>query len=157
MALANQVRLLGNLGSDPEVRNTPGGTAVCNFRMATNEKYKDSKGKVQERTEWHRIVVWASAAVNAGEYLKKGSKVLLEGALRTREWEDKKKDEDGNPIKRYTTEIHVGNGGIQFLDRAPGKTNQGARPDNKEMQDELENLTDDDQISAGIGGEDVPF
>lgn len=162
MASSNSVRLLGNLGSAPELRKTPRGVDVCNFRMATNERYKDSSGKAQERTEWHRIVVWGAAAVNAQKYLTTGARILVEGALRTREWEDKKlKDENGKPIQRYTTEVHVGNGGLTFLDRKV----QGNRPSNQEMADEFETLSDDDVPSqtveesneAPISDVDVPF
>ncbi|MFQ5676074.1 MAG: single-stranded DNA-binding protein [bacterium] len=95
----NKVILIGNLGQDPELKYTPSGAAVTNFNVATNEVWKDNDGNKQERTEWHRIVLWRKLAEIAGEYLKKGSKVYLEGRLQTRSWEDK----DG--VKRYTTEV----------------------------------------------------
>ena len=95
----NKVILIGNLGQDPELRYTPGGAAVTNFSVATNEVWKDNDGNKQERTEWHRVVLWRKLAEIAGEYLKKGSKVYIEGRLQTRSWEDK----DGS--KRYTTEV----------------------------------------------------
>lgn len=95
----NKVILIGNLGSDPELRFTGSGKAVANFRMATNEKWKDKDGKPQERVEWHSIVVWEKPAEIIQKYCKKGSKLYVEGRLQTRSWDDK----DGN--KRYTTEV----------------------------------------------------
>ena len=95
----NKVILVGNLGSDPEIRYTGSGTAVCNFSVATTESYKDREGNQVENTEWHRIVAWARLAEICGEYLKKGRQVYIEGQLQTRQWEDK----DGNT--KYTTEI----------------------------------------------------
>ena len=108
MASLNRVLLIGNLGADPEVRYTQGGSAVANFRIATTEVWNDrGSGERNERTEWHRIVVWGKQAENCGEYLKKGRTVFVEGRIQTREWQDK----DGN--KRYTTEIVANN--VQFL------------------------------------------
>ena len=97
----NKVILVGNLGSDPELRNTSGGTSVCEFRLATNESWKGKDGQTQDRTEWHRIVVWGRLGENCGKYLSKGRPVYLEGRLQTRSWEDK----EGN--KRYTTEVRA--------------------------------------------------
>ncbi|MCH8955371.1 single-stranded DNA-binding protein [candidate division KSB1 bacterium] len=99
----NKVILIGNLGSDPELKYTPSGAAVTNFNVATNEVWNDKDGNKQERTEWHRVVLWRKLAEIAGEYLKKGSKIYLEGRLQTRSWEDK----DG--VKRYTTEVVADN------------------------------------------------
>ncbi len=95
----NKVILIGNSGADPELRYTPGGTAVSNFSIATNESWTDSSGERQERTEWHRIVVWGRLAEICNQYLRKGSKVYIEGKLQTRSWEG----QDG--LKRYTTEV----------------------------------------------------
>lgn len=95
----NKVILIGNLGRDPEVRYTGNGTAVANFTLATNERWRDRNGERQERTEWHRIVAWARLAEICAEYLRKGQQIYIEGRIQTREWEDR----DGN--KRYTTEI----------------------------------------------------
>ncbi|HWV38756.1 MAG TPA: single-stranded DNA-binding protein [Vulgatibacter sp.] len=100
MASVNKVILIGNLGADPEMRYTPGGQAVANFRMATTDSWADkSSGQRQERTEWHRVVAWGKLAELCGEYLKKGRQCYVEGRLQTREWQDK----EGQ--KRYTTEI----------------------------------------------------
>jgi single-strand DNA-binding protein len=102
MASVNKVILIGNLGRDPEVRYTPNGSAVCNLGLATtrNWKSKDS-GERQEETEWHRVVLFDRLAEIAGEYLKKGRPVYIEGRLRTRKWTDK----DG--VEKYTTEIYA--------------------------------------------------
>lgn len=101
MASVNKVILLGNLGRDPEVRFTQGGTPVANFTMATTDRWSDPSGEKKEKTEWHRIVVWGKQAEIAGEYLRKGRPVFVEGSLQTREWTDR----DGN--KRYTTEVRA--------------------------------------------------
>ncbi len=95
----NKVILIGNSGADPELRYTPGGTAVSNFSIATNESWTDSSGEKQERTEWHRIVVWGRLAEICNQYMRKGSKVYIEGKLQTSSWEG----QDG--VKRYTTEV----------------------------------------------------
>ena len=98
MKSLNKVQIIGNLGKDPEVKYTASGTAVANFSIATNERFKDKAGEWQDRTEWHNIVVWQKLAEIAGEYLKKGGKVYVEGRLQTRSWE-----KDGQT--KYTTEI----------------------------------------------------
>ena len=108
----NKVMLIGHLGSDPELRYTQGGAAVANFNLATNERWTDKNGQNQEKTEWHRIVVWGKQAENCEKYLKKGRQVFIEGRLQTRDWEDK----DGN--KRYTTEIKADS--VQFLSGTTG-------------------------------------
>ena len=95
----NKVLLIGHLGKDPELRYTSGGTAVANFSLATNEGYKDDAGNWQDKTEWHSIVAWKKNAEIAGEYLKKGARVYIEGKNQTRSYDDK----DGN--KRYMHEI----------------------------------------------------
>ncbi len=107
MASVNKVILVGNLGRDPELRYIPSGQAVANFTLATNERWRDKEGNNQERTEWHRIVVWGKSAENCAQFLQKGRSVYVEGRLQTREWEDK----DGN--KRQTTETIAQT--VQFL------------------------------------------
>lgn len=99
MASLNRALLIGNLGKDPEVRFMPNGDAVCNFSIATTESYKDKNGDKQEKTEWLNITMYRKLAEIAGQYLKKGSQVYLEGKITTRKWKDK----EGND--RYTTEI----------------------------------------------------
>jgi single-strand DNA-binding protein len=99
----NKVILIGNLGADPETRAMPSGTQVANLRVATSESWRDKQsGEQQERTEWHRVALFGRLAEIAGEYLRKGSQVYIEGSLRTRKWQDKQGNE------RYSTEI-VGN------------------------------------------------
>lgn len=116
----NKVIIVGNLGSDPEVRYLPSGVPVANLSVATSESWKDkTSGQLQTRTEWHRICYFNRLAEIAGEYLKKGSKVYVEGSLRTRKWEDK------NGIERYTTEIMGSE--LQMLDSKGGAP--GGAPD----------------------------
>jgi single-strand DNA-binding protein len=113
----NKVILIGNLGADPEVRFTPGGQAVANFRIATSESWQDKNGQKQERTEWHRIVVWGKLAELCGEYLKKGRQCYIEGRLQTREWTDKENK------KNYTTEVVANT--VQFLGSRDGASAGG--------------------------------
>jgi single-strand DNA-binding protein len=103
----NKAILVGNLGSDPEMRYTPSGQGVCEFRVATNESWNDKNGQRQERTEWHRIVVWGKRAEVCSKYLAKGRSVYVEGRIQTRTYDDK----EGN--KRYITEIVAQD--VQFL------------------------------------------
>jgi len=127
----NKVMLIGRTGKDVELRYTQGGTAVANFSLATNEKYKDNAGEYQEKTEWHNIVVWGKLAEIAGEYLKKGSKAYFEGKLQTRKWDDK----DGNT--RYSTEVVAQDmimlGGDAPQD-APSKQSDAPKPQAEEPE-----------------------
>jgi len=142
MASVNKVILVGNLGRDPELRYTQGGSAVANFTLATNERWRDKDGNNQERTEWHRIVVWGRSAENCAQYLQKGSPVFVEGRLQTRDWEDK----EGN--KRSTTEINAMS--VQFLGgRGSGGGGGGRGPASGDP-----GPGDADQ---GPPGDDVPF
>ena len=104
----NKVILIGNLGSDPEVKYLPSGIPLANFSLATSESWTDKEGVRQERTEWHRLVLWRKLAEIASQYLKKGSKIYVEGKLQTRSWDDQ------NGQKRYMTEIVVND--LQMLD-----------------------------------------
>lgn len=97
----NKVILVGNLGNDPEVRYMPNGNAVANLSLATSESWKDQQGQVQERTEWHRLTMYKRLAEIAGEYLKQGSQIYVEGKLQTRKWQDQQGQD------KYTTEIIV--------------------------------------------------
>ena len=123
MASINKVILIGNLGADPETRYMPGGDAVCTLRLATTDKWKDkASGEKKELTEWHRVVFYRKLAEIAGQYLKKGSTVYIEGRIRTRKWTDKEGQE------RYTTEIEANEmqmlGGRQSSDSAPSEKPQ---------------------------------
>ncbi len=120
MSSVNKAIIIGRLGADPEVRYTPGGQNVANFRVATNEAWTDKNGQRQERTEWHRIVVWGRQADLCKEYLRKGRTVYVEGRLQTREWDDR----DGN--KRYVTEIVAQS--VRFLDGGSGGRAAGGGP-----------------------------
>jgi len=109
----NKVILIGNLGADPETRHTAGGSAVTNLSLATSESWRDKQsGDMQEKTEWHRVVMFSKLAEIAGEYLRKGSKVYIEGRLQTRKWQDR----DGND--RWTTEVVAND--MQMLDGRGG-------------------------------------
>ena len=115
----NRCEFIGNLGSDPEVRHTQSNQAVCNFRIACNEKWNDKDGNPQERTEWVRVVCWGKLAENCGKYLVKGRQVFVEGKMQTREWVDKEQN------KRWTTEIIAF--GVQFLGSNDGQSGGGQR------------------------------
>jgi len=116
----NKVILIGNLGADPETRAMPSGTTVANLRIATSESWRDKQtGEQQERTEWHRVALFGRLAEVAGEYLRKGSQVYIEGSLRTRKWQDKQGNE------RYSTEI-VGNDLQMLGGRGGGGATMGA-------------------------------
>jgi single-strand DNA-binding protein len=111
----NKAIIIGRLGREPEMRRTPGGDAVTTLNIATTERFNDKNGNRQEKTEWHNVVLWKKNAENAGQYLKKGSSVYIEGKLETRSWDD-------NGTTRYRTEIkgHV----MQFLDSRGGGDGQ---------------------------------
>ena len=114
----NKVILIGNLGADPEVRYMPSGSSVANISLATNDSWKDKQtGELQERTEWHKVCLFDKLAQIAGEYLKKGSKIYIEGSIRTRKWQD----QSGND--RYTTEIVANT--MQMLDSKEIKSKSG--------------------------------
>lgn len=120
MAGVNKVILVGNLGADPEMRYTADGTAVCNFRIATTEKFTDRQGNRQERTEWHRVVVWRKLAEICGQYLSKGKQVYIEGKIRNETWE-----KDG--VKQYSYKIEADT--MQMLGGlGPGNRVQEAEP-----------------------------
>ncbi len=120
MASVNKVILVGNLGRDPELRYTQGGQAVANFSVATSENFNNREGQRQERTEWHRIVVWGKTAENCAQYLSKGRSVYIEGRLQTREWEDR----EGQ--KQRTTEVVAQT--VQFLGGPRGSGGGGGAP-----------------------------
>lgn len=127
----NKVILVGNLGQDPELRHMPSGGAVTNISLATSESWKDKQtGEQKEKTEWHRVVFMGKLAEVAGEYLKKGSQVYVEGKLQTRKWQDQSGQE------RYTTEVMVDsfNGVMQMLGGKPEGGNQQSRQRNQTAQ-----------------------
>lgn len=145
----NKVILIGRLGGDPEVRYTTNGGAVANFNLATNESWTDKNGQKQERTEWHRVVIWGKMAELCGQYLSKGRQAYVEGRLQTREWNDK----EGN--KRYTTEIVAQS--IQFLGGSSERgTTVGAGNDFAPSTG-LDSSLSSEPVSGGMGDEEVPF
>jgi single-strand DNA-binding protein len=152
----NKVILIGNLGKDPEVRYTPNGTAVASFSLATNERYKDKEGNWQDRTEWHKIVAWQRLAEIAGEYLKKGRTVYIEGRLQTRSWDDK---ESGQ--KKYSTEI-VANDLVLLGGQGQGQGGGGGHFDEdaapaRSRSASASHASHDDAGSQGITDDDIPF
>jgi single-strand DNA-binding protein len=143
MGSVNKVILVGNLGRDAELRYTPGGAAVATLNMATTEVWNDKQGQKQEKTEWHRVILWGKQAESLQEYLTKGKQIYVEGRLQTRQWDDK----DGN--KRYTTEIKAdritllgggGGGRSGGMDRSASTSHAGGGIDEPPM----EPITDDD-------------
>ena len=152
MAGVNKVILVGHLGKDPEVRYSPGGSAVANFSLATSEQFKDRDGNKQERTEWHRVVFFGRQAEIAGEYLRKGRMAYVEGRLQTRKWTDK----DGQ--ERYTTEIvgdrlqllGGGGGGAGAEDRSSYEFDQSTTPASTRAGKSSEPMSDDFE-------DDIPF
>ena len=139
----NKVILVGNLGQDPEIKYTAGGAAVTTLSLATSESWKDKDtGTDQEKTEWHRVVLWRRLAEIAGEYLKKGSKVYIEGQLQTRKWE-----QDGQT--RYTTEV-IGRD-MQFLD------SRGNSSSNSSYENSSQDMGSQDLPDSGITDDDIPF
>lgn len=152
----NKVILLGNLGKDPEVKYTPQGTPVAKLTVATNYRYKDKNEQWQDQTEWHNVVLWQRLAEIAGEYLKKGNKVYIEGRLQTRSWEDKQTNQ-----KRYMTEI-VANDLVLLGGRGEGGGESGgssrsAASGNNNFD---QRTPEHEPVAAGsspISDEDIPF
>ena len=147
MAGVNKVILVGNLGSDPEVRTIESGAKVANFSIATSERFKDKNGNPVERTEWHNIVLWRGLAEIAEKYLKKGSQVFIEGKLRTRSWDD----QNGN--KRYTTEVLGDN--MTLLGRPDG----GSSSSNSASSSPTQNQVNEPQGGSSLDDidDDLPF
>lgn len=154
MSSVNKVILIGNLGADPELRSTSSGTAVCELRVATNESWRDKQGTMQQRTEWHRVVVWGRQAESVSKYLSKGRSVYVEGRLQTREWTDR----EGQ--RRFTTEIIASN--VVFLQDGRG-SGGGGRFDGPPPSDESSfGPPSDSSGGFGEGGGDfddgdIPF
>jgi single-strand DNA-binding protein len=156
MRSVNKVILIGNLGSDPELRRTQSGQAVATFRLATNESWADRDGNRQERTEWHRIVAWARLAEIVDQYMKKGRQVFVEGRIQTRQWQDQQGQ------TRYTTEIvaqnimMLGSRGDADADAGAGRGAAAAARTTEPVQE----APPYDDEPAPIGGEedsDLPF
>ena len=138
--MLNKVQLIGNVGHDLELRTTPGGKVLTSFSLATNQRYRDRDGERQTRTDWHRVVFWGAAAVNAGKILGTGSLVYVEGRLQTRSWEDKASGE-----KRYRTEVV----GLRWQVLGPRRNGSG-------VEDEPEGGTEAEAVE-GPEDDDIPF
>lgn len=139
----NKVIIIGNLGSDPEIRYTTNGAAVATMSVATSRRWKDKDGNVQDETEWHRVIVWAQSAEYCGKYLFKGSKIFVEGRLQTRKWQD----QGGND--RWTTEIIANI--VQNL--SPNNVDGNSKTDRSESGEQQYGS----YASSGTGDEKVPF
>jgi len=135
MADVNKQTIIGNLGADPELRYTPGGVAVANLNVATNESWTNKDGEKVQRTEWHRVIVWGKQAENCKNYLVKGAKVHIEGPLKTRVWEDRE------GVKHFTKELHARE--INFLSALTTAASK-ASSSNSQQQDLFDS-------------EDIPF
>jgi len=147
----NKVILLGNVGKDPEIRSTTGGTLVANLSLATSERYKDKSGEWQERTEWHNLVSYARGAEILRDYVKKGSKLYVEGRIATRSWDDK---DTGK--KAYRTEIVVND--ISLLSTTDGSHGrQASNERDSQSRTKRENNVPEDYGDLGITDSDVPF
>jgi single-strand DNA-binding protein len=139
--MVNKAIIIGNLGSDPELSYTPNGIASCKFSVATSESWKDRNGQKQERAEWHKIQVWKTSAENCNKYLKKGSKVYIEGKIQTDSWEDK----EGS--RKYFTVIVAST--VQFLSTAPAE-----KLDEQTMQEKFPGASKPD---TNFTADDIPF
>ena len=140
----NKVILLGRLGQDPELKYTPSGAAVCNFSLATTESWTDkNSGQKQERTEWHRVVVWGKLAELCNQYLSKGRQAFVEGRLQTRSWDDQ------NGQKKYITEINATT--VQFIG---GQTTQSSSPSASSNEQASDYNVETD---ANFASDDIPF
>jgi len=151
----NRVQLIGNLGKDPEIKYTPQGTAVAKITIATNERFKDKSGEWQDRTEWHNVVLWQRLAEIAGEYLKKGGKVYIEGRLQTRSWDDKTSGQ-----KKYMTEV-VASDLILLGGRGEGGASSGGGDfsSSRSSGNNFDQRTPEPEPAASgpITDEDIPF
>ena len=144
----NKVMLIGNLTRDPELRTTPSGDSVASFSLATNFTWKDKDGNKQEKAEFHNIVAWRKLAEIIGQYLKKGSKIYIEGRLQTRTWED----QNNNNLKRYRTEIIADN--MIMLDSKGSQSDYPAADNNSNQATEKQSTA---PAEEEINVEDIPF
>lgn len=145
----NKVIILGRLGQDPEVRYAPSGTAFANLTVATSEQWRDKQtGEQKEQTEWHRVVVSGKLAEIAGEYLRKGSEVYLEGKLRTRKWTDQ------SGVEKYTTEVLVGVGGVMQMLGSKQDSNRQTAPQQGSQQQSASSTNNAPPMDFD---DDVPF
>lgn len=145
----NKMILLGNLGKDPEVRYTQNGGAIANLTIATSESWRDKQsGEQKEKTEWHRVVLFGKLAEVAGEYLRKGAQVYIEGKLTTRKWEDQA------GVERYTTEIHVNVGGVMQM---IGSKQEASQSGNQQSAPKQQNKPQPSNEPPMDFDDDIPF
>jgi single-strand DNA-binding protein len=144
MGSVNKVILVGNLGRDAELRYTPGGAAVATLNLATTETWNDKEGQRQEKTEWHRVILWGKQAETLNQYLQKGKQIYVEGRLQTRQWDDK----DGN--KRYTTEVRGDR--VVLLSSGSGGGQRGGGG----MRSEMPHGEPSD-VAPELSEDDIPF
>jgi single-strand DNA-binding protein len=149
MGSVNKAIIVGNLGRDAELRYTPGGVAVATLNVATTESWKDKGGQRQEKTEWHRIVLWGKPAESLSEYLVKGKQIYIEGRIETRQWEDK----DGN--KRYTTEIRADK--VTLLSGGPGGNRSRGGNTSESAEDGHDGSGNGGGNGAHVDEDDIPF
>ena len=149
MASVNKVILIGNLGRDIELRYTSGGTAVATLNMATTDFWNDKSGQRQEKTEWHRVVLWGKTAESLAEYLLKGRQIYVEGRLQTRQWDDK----DGN--KRYTTEVRADR--VVLLGGRGGGASDGGGPRNDGNDVTQDQRQPEPSEPVELTEDDIPF
>jgi len=143
----NKVMIIGRLGADPEMKTLSSGNSLTTFSLATSENWKDKDGQKQEKTEWHRIVVWGKLAEICGKFLAKGREAYIEGKLQTRSWEDQQGQ------KRYTTEIVAAN--VQFLGGGQAQANSGYEAQNKGPQDPFSDFAPEPDFNSN--GDEIPF
>jgi len=145
MSGVNKVIIVGHLGADPELKYTASGQAVARFNVATSENWTDKNGQKQERTEWHRMVVWGKLGEVCGKHLAKGRQVYVEGRLQTRQWEDQQGQ------KRYTTEVVAGT--VQFL--GPAKGQSADRDHSSQASGQSQEFDQEPAFEAG--NDEIPF
>ncbi len=145
----NKAIIIGNLGKDPEVRYTQNGGAIANLTIATSESWRDKQsGEQKEKTEWHRVVLFGKLAEVAGEYLRKGSQVYIEGKLTTRKWEDQA------GVERYTTEIHVNVGGVMQMIGSKQEASQSGKQQSPPKQQNKPQTSNEPPMNFD---DDIPF
>jgi single-strand DNA-binding protein len=150
----NKVFLLGNVGKDPEIRSTAGGNMVANFTLATSDRFQDPQGNWQDRTEWHTLVAFKRTAEIVRDYVKKGSKLFIEGKIQTRSWEDK-----DTKAKRYRTEIIVNDLSLLSAREDGGGYSRSSSASNAAVNEDQRPPAGQDDLaqSAEISDDDIPF
>jgi single-strand DNA-binding protein len=152
----NKVILLGNVGKDPEIRSTPSGTMVASFTLATSDRFQDQQGNWQDRTEWHNLVAFKRTAEIVRDYVKKGTKLYVEGSIRTNSWDDKQTGQ-----KRYRTEIIVNDmsllSGRDENSGGGGYSRSSSNASSNSYDQRPQAASDDVAHSAEISDDDIPF